>query len=164
MFDNPFQSSQLDQLQNQYQSQLDALNRMRTSDTSNLLGQIGSELGQLSKEDLSILYESPDYQGAKSIYEAGFLQFISNKFAQEYINTSEGREAASNLLKTIKEGKTRIAYQAKVKSEKIEKILELLETDPDLRKRYSELTTDETNSHKRKLSNGVRKGNSNTGS
>ena len=48
--------------------------------------------------------------------------------------------AAIGLLKVIKNSKEKIAYQAKIKNDKINKVLELLENDPEMRKRYDELT------------------------
>jgi hypothetical protein len=87
-----------------------------------------------------MLYESQEYLAAKGIYESAFLQFISNKFSSEYINSPEGREAAAGLLKTIKSSKEKIALQARQKNEKINKVLEMLESDPEMRRRYDELT------------------------
>ena len=138
---NPFQTQDLDQLQNQYQQQLDTLNRMRAAQAnSNVLDEINKELGALSKEEQQMLYDSQEYIMAKGIYESTFLQFISNKFSNEYIGSPEGKEAAIGLLKVIKNSKEKIAYQAKIKNDKINKVVELLENDPEMRKRYDELT------------------------
>lgn len=149
MFESPFQSQNLDQLQYQYQTQLDALNKIKSANEVNILNEINRELMSLGKEELNSLYETNEYKGAKSIYEAGFLQFISNKFSQEYIQTPEGKEAGQNLLKTIKDSKEKIAYLAKIKSEKIEKMLELLDSDPEIRKRYTELTENQQKKSKK---------------
>jgi hypothetical protein len=65
---------------------------------------------------------------------------LSGKFSQEYINTPDGKLAAEGLLNTIKQSKERIAYEAKVKREKMDKMLEMLESDPQMRARYEELT------------------------
>ena len=43
--------------------------------------------------------------------------------------------------KVIKNSKDKIAYQTKVKNDKINRVLEMLESDPEMRKRYDELTT-----------------------
>ena len=137
---NPFQNQNLDQLQNQYQQQLDALNRIKSAQTD-ILGEINKELSSLDKEELAMLYESQDYVLSKGLYESAFLQFISNKFSMEFVGSPEGREAAVNLLKVIKNSKDKIAYQAKVKNDKINRVLEMLESDPEMRKRYDELTT-----------------------
>lgn len=129
---------QLDQLQAQYQSQLDTISRMKSS--PNILEDINKEISSLSKEELGMLYESQDYLMAKNVYESGFLQFISNKFSSEYMLTQAGKESATNLLEVIKNSKEKIAYQTKVKNEKINKVLEMLEKDPEMRKRYNELS------------------------
>ena len=137
---NPFQNQNLDQLQNQYQQQLDTLNRMRAAQTD-ILSEINKELSTLDKDEQGMLYESPEYIMSKNLYESAFLQFISNKFSAEFVSSPEGREAAMNLLKVIKTSKDKIAYQTKVKNDKINRVLEMLESDPEMRKRYDELTT-----------------------
>jgi hypothetical protein len=136
----PFQNQNLDQLQNQYQQQLDALSRIRSAQTD-VMAEINKELSTLDKEELAMLYESSDYIMSKNVYESAFIQFISNKFSMEFIGSPEGREAALNLLKVIKNSKDKIAYQTKVKNDKINRVLEMLENDPEMRKRYDELTT-----------------------
>ena len=136
---NPFQNQNLDQLQNQYQQQLDALNRIMSAQ-SDILGEINKELASLDKEELAMLYDSSDYILSKNLYESAFLQFISNKFSMEFVGSPEGKEAAVNLLKVIKNSKDKIAYQTKVKNDKINRVLEMLESDPEMRKRYDELT------------------------
>ena len=136
---NPFQNQNLDQLQNQYQQQLDALNRIRSAQTD-ILGEINKELASLDKEEQAMLYDSSDYILSKNLYESAFLQFISNKFSMEFVGSPEGKEAAVNLLKVIKNSKDKIAYQTKVKNDKINRVLEMLESDPEMRKRYDELT------------------------
>lgn len=136
----PFQNQNLDQLQNQYQQQLDALSRIRSAQTD-VMAEINKELSTLDKEELAMLYESSDYIMSKNVYESAFIQFISNKFSVEFIGSPEGREAALNLLKVIKNSKDKIAYQTKVKNDKINRVLEMLENDPEMRKRYDELTT-----------------------
>lgn len=138
---SPFQNQNIDQLQSQYQAQLETLNRMKAAQAqSNILDEINKELSSLGKEEQLMLYESQEYLAAKGIYESAFLQFISNKFSSEYINSPEGREAAAGLLKTIKSSKEKIALQARQKNEKINKVLEMLESDPEMRRRYDELT------------------------
>ncbi len=137
---HPFQNQNLDQLQNQYQQQLDTLNRIRSAQTD-ILSEINKELGSLDKEELGMLYESHEYILSKNLYESAFLQFISNKFSAEFVGSPEGKEAAMALLKVIKSSKDKIAYQTKVKNDKINRVLEMLENDPEMRKRYDELTT-----------------------
>ena len=75
---------------------------------------------------------------AENLYETGLLNFISSKFSCEFVSTQGGKEAAMNLLNVIKGSKEKIMYQAKIRDEKINKVLDMLENDPELRKRYEE--------------------------
>lgn len=134
---SPLTSQNLDQLSNQYQTQLDALNRMKTA-SNGVLEEINKELGSLSKEEQKLLLDNQDYLMAKNLYETGLLNFISSKFSCEFVSTQGGKEAAMNLLNVIKGSKEKIMYQAKIRDEKINKVLDMLENDPELRKRYEE--------------------------
>lgn len=134
---SPLASQNLDQLSNQYQTQLDALNRMRSAG-GGILEEINKELSSLSKEEQNILLGDNDYQMAKNLYETGLLNFISSKFSYEFVSSQGGHEAALNLLNIIKGSKEKIVYQAKMRDEKINKVLDMLENDPELRKRYEE--------------------------
>lgn len=134
---SPLTSQNLDQLSNQYQTQLDALNRMKAA-SNGVLEEINKELGSLSKEEQKLLLDNQDYLMAKNLYETGLLNFISSKFSCEFVSTQGGKEAAMNLLNVIKGSKEKIMYQAKIRDEKINKILDMLENDPELRKRYEE--------------------------
>ena len=134
---SPLASQNLDQLSNQYQTQLDALNRMRSAG-GGILEEINKELSSLSKEEQNILLEDNDYKMAKNLYETGLLNFISSKFSYEFVSSQGGHEAALNLLNIIKGSKEKIMYQAKMRDEKINKVLDMLENDPELRKRYEE--------------------------
>ena len=134
---SPLTSQNLDQLSNQYQTQLDALNRMKAA-SNGVLEEINKELGSLSKEEQKLLLDNQDYLMAKNLYETGLLNFISSKFSCEFVSTQGGKEAAMNLLNVIKGSKEKIMYQAKIRDEKINKVLDMLENDPELRKRYEE--------------------------
>ena len=134
---SPLTSQNLDQLSNQYQTQLDALNRMKAA-SNGVLEEINKELGSLSKEEQKLLLDNQDYLMAKNLYETGLLNFISSKFSYEFVSTQGGKEAAMNLLNVIKGSKEKIMYQAKIRDEKVNKVLDMLENDPDLRKRYEE--------------------------
>ena len=134
---SPLTSQNLDQLSNQYQTQLDALNRMKAA-SNGVLEEINKELGSLSKEEQKLLLDNQDYLMAKNLYETGLLNFISSKFSYEFVSTQGGKEAAMNLLNVIKGSKEKIMYQTKIRDEKINKVLDMLENDPELRKRYEE--------------------------
>ena len=102
------------------------------------LEEINKELSSLSKEEQNILLGDNDYQMAKNLYETGLLNFISSKFSYEFVSSQGGHEAALNLLNIIKGSKEKIVYQAKMRDEKINKVLDMIENDPELRKRYEE--------------------------
>lgn len=142
-----FETRNLDQLESQYRDQLETLDRMKTQ--ADVLSEIQAELSGLRKDEQDLLYGSVEYQNSKTLYETGFLQFISNKFSAEYVATSSGHEAAVGLLKSIRDAKTRIAAEAQARTDKINRVLELLDSDPALRKRYDELTTGGHQSKKR---------------
>lgn len=130
----PLFNQNLDQLSNQYQNQI---NKIKLAGYG-VLDEINKELNDLSKEEQALLLENQDYLMAKNLYETSLLNFISSKFSYEFVSTQQGKEASLNLLKTLKNTKEKIQYQAKVRDEKINKVLEMLENDPELRKRYEE--------------------------
>ena len=136
-WNSPLASQNLDQLSERYQSQLDALNRMKSAG-GGILEEINKELSSLSKEEQKLLLENKEYMMSKNLYETGLLNFISSKFSYEFVSTPGGKEAAMNLLNVIKNSKEKIMYQAKIRDEKINKVLDMLENDPELRKRYEE--------------------------
>ena len=124
----------LDQLSNQYQ---DVFARMKAA-SGGVLEEINRELAGLSKEEQTLLLENQDYLMAKNLYETSLLNFISSKFSYEFVSSQTGHEAAMNLLNTIRGSREKISYQAKIRDEKINKVLEMLENDPEMRKRYEE--------------------------
>lgn len=127
-------SQNLDQLSNQYQ---DVFARMKAA-SGGVLEEINRELAGLSKEEQTLLLENQDYLMAKNLYETSLLNFISSKFSYEFVSSQTGHEAAMNLLNTIRGSREKISYQAKIRDEKINKVLEMLENDPEMRKRYEE--------------------------
>lgn len=139
---NPFSTMNYDELQRNYQMQMERLNNIKATQQASIpiLEEINRSLSSMTNEEQSLLLESHEYQLAKETYETGFLGFLSGKFSQDYINTPDGKLAAEGLLNTIKQSKERIAYEAKVKREKMDKMLEMLESDPQMRARYEELT------------------------
>lgn len=126
MFGQPFS---LNDLQNQY-LQLQQ---------SPILEEINKEVLSLSKEEQTFLAQSNEYQSAKQIYENGFMTYLGNKFGGEYAASQNGKVAAENLLATIRKNKTTIQAQIKAKEERVNKLLELLETDPEMKKRMDEV-------------------------
>ena len=74
------------------------------------------------------------------------MGFLGQKFSQEYVNTQEGKTAANNLLnsikriKRIKRIKDKVSEDLKAKQKKVDELIHLLENDPELKKRYEELS------------------------
>jgi hypothetical protein len=149
MFGNNTPTLSLEQLQTQYKNQLETLERMKAAEQGeDILGQVEKELSGMSDQEQQALLGSQDYRLSKGTYETGLLQFISQKFTKEYLGTQAGHEAAIGLLKTIRSEKDKISRQVREKEEKLNKVLELLDTDPELRKRYTELTMGEMRKRK----------------
>ena len=137
LFGQPF-GNNLSDLQNQYLQQLQVIQQTQKAQTQPILEEISREVGSLSKEEQSFLAQTNEYQMAKQTYEAGFMAFLGNKFGSEYVSSPDGKLAAENLLDTIKKNKTIIQNQIKAKEERVNKLLELLETDPEMKKKMDE--------------------------
>ena len=103
--------------------------------------EINKIVSSMSSEEQAVMAESREYQLAKQTYEAGFLGYLGSKFAVEYVTTPDGKIAANNLLTTIKQQKERVNEGLRAKQQKIDKLLNLLENDPDLKKKYEEMLT-----------------------
>ena len=73
------------------------------------------------------------------------MSFIGLKFSQEYIQSQDGKIAADNLLAVIKKSKENIRKQLKAKEEKVNTLLELMESDPEMKKRFDELMVNKIN-------------------
>lgn len=138
---NPFGTMNLDELQRNYQLQVERLNGMKQQQQATLpiLEEISRAFSSMTVDEQTLLMDSHEYKLAKETYETAFLGFLSSKFSQEYVATPDGKMAAENLLNTIKSAKDKIAYESKVKKEKIDKMLELLDNDPEMRARYDRL-------------------------
>lgn len=138
MFENPF-GTNLQDLQNNYYQQLAAMKQMQQS-SSSVLEDINKIVTGMSSDEQSMMSETPEYIMAKQTYEAGFMGFLGQKFSQEYVNTPEGKTAANNLLSTIKKIRDKVGADLKAKQKKVDDLLYLLENDPELKKRYEELS------------------------
>lgn len=113
MFGQPFGSNYTD-LQNHYMQQLQAMQQAQQA-------------------------QMPEYQMAKQTYEAGFMSFLGTKFSQEFVSSADGKVAADNLLATIRKSKEHIHAQLKAKEDKVNTLLELVEQDPEIKKRLDEV-------------------------
>lgn len=134
LFGQPFGSNYTD-LQNQYLQQLQVMQQAQQK-TQPILDEINREVGSLSVDEQNVL--------AKQTYEAGFMAFLGTKFSSEYVNSPDGKVAAENLLATIRKSKEYIQSQIKAKEEKVNTLLELMESDPEMKKRFDELMMNKT--------------------
>lgn len=128
----------LNDLQNSWLQQYMNTQYMQNA-KSNLLDEINKEVSTLSTDEQTLLSQQQEYQMAKQAYEAGFMSFIGLKFSQEYIQSPDGKVAAENLLKVIKNSKNIIQNQIKAKEEKVNTLLQLVESDPEMKKKLDEL-------------------------
>lgn len=108
-------------------------------ETQPILDEINREVGSLSLDEQKVLAQMPEYQMAKQTYEAGFMSFLGTKFSQEFVSSADGKVAADNLLATIRKSKEHIHAQLKAKEDKVNTLLELVEQDPEIKKRLDEV-------------------------
>lgn len=137
LFGQPFGSNYTD-LQNHYMQQLQAMQQAQQK-TQPILDEINREVGSLSLDEQKVLAQMPEYQMAKQTYEAGFMSFLGTKFSQEFVSSADGKVAADNLLATIRKSKEHIHAQLKAKEDKVNTLLELVEQDPEIKKRLDEV-------------------------
>lgn len=64
---------------------------------------------------------------------------LGTKFSQEFVSSADGKVAADNLLATIRKSKEHIHAQLKAKEDKVNTLLELVEQDPEIKKRLDEV-------------------------
>lgn len=107
--------------------------------TQPILDEINREVGSLSLDEQKVLAQMPEYQMVKQTYEAGFMSFLGTKFSQEFVSSADGKVAADNLLATIRKSKEHIHAQLKAKEDKVNTLLELVEQDPEIKKRLDEV-------------------------
>lgn len=108
--------------------------QMAQQKTQPILDEINREVGSLSVDEQNVLAKTQEYQMAKQTYEAGFMAFLGNKFSQEFVASPDGKVAAENLLATIRKSKAHIQSQIKAKEEKVNTLLELMESDPEMKR------------------------------
>lgn len=136
----------LNDLQNSWLQQYMNTQYMQNA-KSNILDEINKEVSSLSTDEQTLLSQLQEYQMAKQAYEAGFMSFIGLKFSQEYVQSPDGKIAADNLLSVIRKSKSHIHNQLKAKEEKVNTLLELMESDPEMKKRFDELMLNKMNKH-----------------
>lgn len=76
---------------------------------------------------------------AKSKFGTKGRTNLGTKFSQEFVSSADGKVAADNLLATIRKSKEHIHAQLKAKEDKVNTLLELVEQDPEIKKRLDEV-------------------------
>lgn len=140
MFSNPF-GGNLQEMQMNLAQQYQALQQMEMAkqQSAPILDQINKEIMSMTSDEQNILAQTPEYINAKQTYESGFMSFLGTKFAQEYVNSADGKIAAESLLKSIQTAKDKVSAELRNRQEKMNMMLSLLENDPDIRKKYDEM-------------------------
>jgi hypothetical protein len=86
----------------------------------------------LNSEEATALTQNEEFIIAKNSYEKGFMDFLSNKFAGEFLGTDAGEKLSDHLLDTTKKVLDFVAVESKIKKEKVDKLLAFLEKNPEL--------------------------------
>lgn len=71
-------------------------------------------------------------------------EFLTMQEAEDKFGKKGRTNAAENLLATIRKSKEYIQSQIKAKEEKVNTLLELMESDPEMKKRFDELMMNKT--------------------
>jgi hypothetical protein len=89
-------------------------------------------LSGLSKEEMQNLTSNERFVAAKNMYDAGFMEFLSQKYSNEYLASQIGESCAANLLNETKTIAEFVAVESKNKKDRVDKLLELLDRNPEL--------------------------------
>lgn len=135
--------SSMDQMRQQLEMQMSQYNKMQQAQqaqqgASGLVEEFKNTLSQLSQDEQHYLSKIPEFVQAKSIYEQGFLEFLGTKFSGEYISTPIGKQAIENLTDSAKMAVKQIKDASKERTQKLEAMAALLESDPDIQKKLQE--------------------------
>jgi hypothetical protein len=91
-------------------------------------------MNKLDKNELQLLTEEDAFKISKMNYEAAFMEFLSNKYNNEFLTSSKGEEASKAILEVTKQLIDKVNYANRVKQEKYDKLLAYLEANPDILK------------------------------
>lgn len=78
------------------------------------------ELSSVSESDMLTMNSIPEFIEANNLYNQHFQLFLLNKFKEEFSSTREGRIISENLLKVIKDCKSKAVEINKQKLEDLE--------------------------------------------
>lgn len=115
------------------EGQIEALRSMGSgSPQYSLLEEININSSNLTDDEKKLIENSPEYTEAKNLFESGFMAFLGSKFSGEYILTPQGKVAGEKLLEVLKDVKAKAKQEIANKTEKLQKVAELLEQHPEL--------------------------------
>lgn len=86
----------------------------------------------LSQEEQMHLANSEQFSSAKALFDRTFLDFMQNKYKQEFMNTQRGQQVAQNLLDTTNGVVGSVREQSRLEREKLSRLTRLLEDNPNL--------------------------------
>lgn len=78
------------------------------------------ELSSISDTDMMTMNSLPEFIEANNLYNQHFQLFLLNKFKEEFSSTKEGRLISENLLKVIRDCKTKAVEINKQRLEDLE--------------------------------------------
>lgn len=78
------------------------------------------ELSGVSEADMLTMNTIPEFIEANNLYNQHFQLFLLNRFKEEFSSTKEGKIISENLLKVIRECKTKAVEINKQKLEDLE--------------------------------------------
>lgn len=100
---------------------------------SSVIDTLNQTIQSLTPEELSGLQKNSAYAEASKLYEEGFNSFLGAKFGNEYVETSNGRNAAENLINVLKQHKERFKEESQAKMKELERIAELVKNNPKIK-------------------------------
>ena len=78
------------------------------------------ELSSISDTDMITMNSLPEFIEANNLYNQHFQLFLLNKFKEEFSSTKEGKLISENLLKVIRDCKTKAVEINKQRLEDLE--------------------------------------------
>lgn len=78
------------------------------------------ELSNISDTDMMTMNSLPEFIEANNLYNQHFQLFLLNKFKEEFSSTKEGKLISENLLKVIRDCKTKAVEINKQRLEDLE--------------------------------------------
>lgn len=98
-----------------------------------LLEELNNTIKSLTLEEREGLQRNSAYAEASKLYEDGFNSFLGAKFGAEYLETPQGKQAAENLIDTLKQHKDQFKEASQAKLKELEKLADLVRNNPKIK-------------------------------